>query len=123
MSVLIFRKAAFSAVLFAAGVSAALSSPALNCDSVIKESTTAVVGTQTVKVSKSSTKTWFVTGGGCEIYDVHDVTGTIGNRQTAAITISRPRSTLTEWECQAKSDPGRLEPFKLRAIGIFCRVE
>lgn len=120
-----FKKLAVATVFFAAGVSAALSAPALQCQSVIKESTSAIVGTHTLLASKTSSmgSAWSITGGGCEVFDVQDVTGTLGDRQTAAITISRPRSSLTEWECQAKSDPGRVEPYKLRAIGIFCRVK
>ncbi|CAH1657192.1 exported hypothetical protein [Hyphomicrobiales bacterium] len=86
--------------------------------------TSGPAGMLTVNAVRSSTMgtEWLISGGGCEIYNVNDSTGTLGDRQTAAITITRPLPNLTQWRCQARSDIGRVESYSLRAIGIFCRM-
>lgn len=123
MLVKFLKSAALAVTFLAAGASAAFSA-SLQCDTAIAETPTAAVGTQTVTALKKATmdSSWIGTGGGCEIFDVDDSTGTLGDRQTAAITVSRPQNNRTRWVCEAKSDPGRVEPYKLRAIAIFCRV-
>ncbi|MBS7698516.1 MULTISPECIES: hypothetical protein [unclassified Chelatococcus] len=116
------RKFSLIVVISLLGINSAFAYTTPDCDTVVAE-TSGGPGTLTVTANRDASMgtNWLISGGGCEIYDVQAGTG-LGDRQTAAITVSRPMTNLTQWRCEAKSDPGRIETYKLRAIGIFCRL-